>query len=144
MRHVEDMTPSESGPRKLREPKMRNGVQRGALARHTGQTALSVPDAVKSRDSITDHHHRELRVRRYVITSLSDQPRAVALGQPIDRTHFAGVHGAAGPDWQAIVDGENLCTHDVASCELGIGESFAQNARSCHELHGSNAFRTAS
>ena len=49
-----------------------------------GKTALSVPDAVKSRDSITDHHHRELRIRRYVIAALSDQPRAVALGQPID------------------------------------------------------------
>ena len=42
------MTPSESGPSKLSEPKMRNGIQCGALARYTGKTALSAPDAVKA------------------------------------------------------------------------------------------------
>ena len=90
------------------EPVAGDGIERRALARHAVQTVHPLPDAVESRDAITDHHEGQGRIGRHIIAFLPNEPGTVCWGQPVDAAHFAGMDRFIGTDRQIVVHRQYL------------------------------------
>ena len=104
------------------EPVVGNSVERGALSRHTLQTTLPVPDAIKGGNAVGNDHDGQWSVGGNIVALLLDETLAIFFREPIHGAHLAAM------DWLVRADGEVV----VHSEDL-VGEAHLANL--CGEIN---------